>query len=67
MAEETKHENTDHPVQDGNSEEFKPDELEVVELDQRLEFGVAFMDDDLDCEHNDGCCNTNCDTNAQCC
>lgn len=34
-----------------------PDELYVVELDERLEFGAAVLDSDLEADNNTGCLN----------
>jgi hypothetical protein len=35
----------------------KSDELYVVELDERLEFGAAIIDSDLQADDNTGCAN----------
>ena len=45
-----------------------PDDIEVVELDPRLEFGVGIIgDDEDDADYNKECANSNCDTNSSCC
>jgi len=39
------------------NEEEKFEELLIVELDQRLEFGSAYIDSDLEADSNGGCSN----------
>jgi hypothetical protein len=42
----------------------KPDDLYVVELDERLEFGAAIVDSDLQADTNTGCINQKCYDNG---
>ena len=66
MPENPEHKNTASDVLPGGGE--SPDDIEVVELDPRLEFGVGIIgDDEDDADCNDGCLNSNCDTNSRCC
>jgi hypothetical protein len=45
-----------------------PDDLFVVELDERLEFGVAIIDSDLGADGNGMCVNSsNCSSNDTSC
>jgi hypothetical protein len=45
--------------------ENQPEDLFIVELDDRLEFGAALIDSDLDADNNTGCNNgSNCGTNT---
>jgi hypothetical protein len=53
---------TKHPVHS------EPHELYVVELDERLEFGAAIVDSDLQADDNTGCDNfARCGTNNSGC
>jgi hypothetical protein len=42
---------------DDRKSEHLDSELFIVELDERLEFGVAVVDSDLDADENSGCRN----------
>ena len=54
----------DAPLGGGESQ----DDIEVVELDPRLEFGVGIIgDDEDDADSNKDCWNYQCDTNSSCC
>ena len=66
MLENPEHKNTASGVPPAGSE--SPDDIEVVELDPRLEFGVGIIgDDEDDADCNTDCGNSNCDTNTSCC
>lgn len=66
MPENPEHQKTSSDVPPEGSE--SPDDIEVVELDPRLEFGVGIIgDDEDDADFNDQCMNSNCDTNTSCC
>jgi hypothetical protein len=43
------------------------EDLYVVELDERLEFGAAIVDSDLQADTNTGCSNNNCSSNGFVC
>ena len=65
MPENPEHKNTASDVPPGGSE--SPHDIEVVELDPRLEFGVGIIgddEDDADCDKL--CTDTNCNVNTRC-